>query len=205
MALIMRMPGVVIKNPNLPTLVGIDVDKKFGAVFLDFGSSQKSPIGEWNNVPLADFANARGRCFLETVYNTAGALTNISIDSQVNVLSFGTGTDSSVEYPSDASVDGIYVGGDQYESFCEIYINGLSKRRLYDLEIFASRIDAGAEPRIGYYSANGRSGQLDAINNVDNVSLLSNVAADEFGQIKFIMDRRDSLYVYLNSLKIVEV
>jgi hypothetical protein len=204
MALIMRIPGVTINNPNLPTLVGVDVDKKFGSIFLDFGTASLSPVGEWNNVPLADYANNRGRCLLGVVKDITGAATNVSIDSQANFLPFSTGSEGSLVYPSNVSIDGVYIGGEDYDKSCEIYINGLSKKRLYNLEVFASRVDAAASPRISYYSANGRAGQLDAINNDDNVLVLSDVAADENGQIKFTVDRRESLYAYLSSLKIIE-
>jgi hypothetical protein len=207
MSLVLRIPGVTIKNPNLPTLVGIDIDRPIGSVFFDFGSAL-STDSEWNNVDKSDTQNFLSRYELSSVLSSAGLKTGIRVSSERKLRFSSTDVSGVVGYPDSVVVDAVYVGGlsnNPVIDSCEIYIDGLSKKKLYSLEIFAGRAATTGGSRVGYYTANGRTGILDAKNNTDQLLVLENVAADQSGRITLLIDRRDSEYAYLNSLKIIEI
>lgn len=205
MAIIIRVPGIAY-NKNLPTLAGSDPDAAFGEIWLDFGSTTEDDAA-WNKLSLAGTNTSELYALSsQPASNTMGSPTSVTVSApQLWRLTSG-GTEGSSTYPSNVSRDGFYIGaslGPEVE-IAQIYIDGLSKKRLYDLEIFSSRESIDGKSRLGHFTAMGRTGLLEALNNTDNTLCLQDVAADENGRITLELELGTSLYAYINSLKIIE-
>lgn len=207
MAAVIRISGAIAQNPNLLTLAGTDPDKPFGEIWVDFGVTDPG-LAEWNKVNVITSTTAGSAVNEGKLKNTGGIETAVAISSETGFRPFSTGSESAVDYPANVGTDGFYLGESSGVTFDEstIYFDGLSKKRLYTLEIFASRL-SGSGPsysRISYYTANGRTGQLDATDNLSTVIRLENVAADESGRIALKIERRSSDFSYISATKIIE-
>ncbi len=195
MAIVLSMKNVVVNNPNLPILAGVNPNKSFGEVWINFYSATPIADSQWNEV----HAYYNQAVSIPDVISSSGILTNVSISSTSLLKSLDTGaTDSSLEY--------IYIGveGEADYEPQSIYIDGLSKKRLYEIEFLAARVATDSVVRIGYYSANGVETSVDATNNTET-AVLTNIAADNDGRIEFIIDKKSSAFAYLCWLKVKEL
>lgn len=189
-------------NPFLPKLKGVSPDIPFVEVRMDFGATVYSDAS-WQKITTESGADntAPKPVQSKSLINAQLDQTSLTISSSDGWRWGSSGPDTAPEYPDKLGSDYLFIGDISGVAIdeAEIYIDGLSKKRLYSLEIFAAR-ETDSDVRVGYYSANGVSGSLNAADNISNTLLLENIAADEDGRIIFNVKRLDSDYAYINAL-----
>lgn len=189
-------------NPFLPKLKGVSPDSPFGDVKIDFGNSTYSDVSWQKIVSEAGISDeVTVPISPQPLLNSLGLDTNLIFSSSAGWRWGASGPETSLDFPDNLGSDYLYIGDNSYGKVeeADFYIDGLSKKRLYSLEIFAAR-ETSSDVRIGYYTANGISGTLDAADNISNTLLLENIAADENGRITLNIRTLDSDFAYINAL-----
>ncbi|WP_396586468.1 hypothetical protein [Bermanella sp. R86510] len=194
-------------NPFLPKLRGKYPDKPFGEIKIDFGNKTYSDASWQKICPVSGVADDTAPPIAPVaLVNASGVETNMVLSSAEGWRYGGNGPDTSVGFPDNLGSDYIYIGdsagGAEFYDV-DLYIDGLSKKKLYNLEIFASRTTS-TDKRVGYYTANGVYGSLDAADNIENTLLLENIAADEMGRLTLNVKTLDSNFAYLNAIVLRE-
>ncbi|PZR27824.1 MAG: hypothetical protein DI535_08735 [Citrobacter freundii] len=171
------------------------VDTSLTYTYVNFNLTY--PVTGWNNFNAAPNAGTTLTDLKDRNNGSTGI--NVSlVDGWIGSSTGGTLSGNNGVYPDDVMRTSYY---DPATNGKRILLSGLSSNKKYNLIFTASRASAGT--LITRYSAGGKSGDLNVDNNTTGFVKLSDLSADENGQIEIVVTKVGSTSnAYIGALEI---
>ncbi|NJN25202.1 MAG: hypothetical protein HC819_04095 [Cyclobacteriaceae bacterium] len=173
---------------------------------IDLGNPAYPTVGNWNNVSGNQSTGTTISDLIDSDGNSS-SISLIVVDDADNGYGDGSGYNAdggyngeALGYPASACRDSYFAwnNGGQYK------FSGLETGNFYDIKIFGSRT-ASTGGRVGRYTINGQSLNLDAMNNTTNFIIFNGLAPDGHGDI--ILDFKNEVgsdFGYINVIELIE-
>jgi len=184
--------------------------------YIDFGITTNTTPGNWNNVAVANAADATG--IILGLIDSNGISTGVTLtvdDAFDTVNTAGTTTpDPSIPFPSTASADSFFgetvVFNGTTEPTGGFTLTGLNPAKYYSFSIFASRntVNDNRETRYTLVGATTLIADLNTSNNTVNTAEIVNIQPKANGEIVFTAqpgpnNNNSSGFYYLGAIEMI--